>query len=151
MTYSSETCPAEIAAPEIPYAEIEVGMRASFDRPISERDIDRFVELTGDRNPLHIDDEYARTTEMGGRIAHGMLVGAFLSHLVGMHLPGKFALYLSQTLDFVGPVRAGDVLTISGEVVAKSAAVRTVMLRTQVRVVDGDVVARGRAIVKVLR
>ena len=151
MTDSSGACPAEIAAPAISYADIEVGMRASFDRPVSERDIERFVELSGDRNPLHTDDEYARATEMGGRVAHGMLIGAFISHLVGMHLPGRFALYLSQTLDFVAPVRPGDVVSISGEVIAKTAAIRTVTLRIQVRVVGGDVVARGRAIAKVLQ
>lgn len=128
-----------------------MGSRASFVRRVVAADIEAFAELSGDRSPLHLDESYAATTEMGGRVAHGMLIGAFFSQLIGMHLPGRFALHLSQSLDFVLPVRAGDELEISGEVLAKQDATRTIVLRTEARIVGGDIVARGRAVVKVLR
>ncbi len=142
------TAPPEPA--ELRYDDIAVGLRASFERRVTEGDIVDFAALSGDRNPLHLDEEYARSTEVGGRIAQGMLLGAILSRLVGMHLPGRHALYLAQSLEFVTPVRPGDDLMVTGEVTAKTDAVRALTVRTEIR--RGDhVVARGRALVKVLR
>lgn len=150
MTADARACPAEPTAAALSYDEIAVGRTASFERVVTVDDVDRFADLSGDRNPLHLDDAYARANGLGSRIAHGMLVGALFSHLVGMHLPGRSALYMSQSIDFVAPVRPGDVLTIRGEIVAKTDALRAVTLRIEARASSGEVAARGRAIVRVL-
>lgn len=131
------------------YDDLGVGMRAAFSRRITAEDIAAFATLSGDENPLHMDADYAAGTPLGGRIAHGMLSGALLSRLVGMHLPGRYALYLSQSMDFVRPVRIGDTLEVSGELLSKQDATRTVVLKTEVRAA-GELVLRGRAVVKVL-
>lgn len=131
------------------YDELGVGTRASFSRRVTAEDIAAFAALSGDHNPLHMDAEYAAATPFGGRIAHGMFCGALLSCLVGMHLPGLYALYVSQSIDFVRPVRIGDELEVSGEVLSKQDATRTVVLKTEMHAA-GEIVLRGRAIVKVL-
>lgn len=96
--------------------DMEPGLTRSFTRVVGDEDIERFGALSGDRNPIHFDDDYAAGTRFKGRIAHGMLSAALLSTLFGMHLPGIGAVYLSQTLKFRAPVRPGDTLAISGTV-----------------------------------
>ena len=140
-----------MSAADLGYDDIAVGMEASFDRRITEADVRTFAELSGDTNPLHMDEGYAGGTAFGGRIVHGMLTSALLSRLVGMHLPGKHALYVSQTLDFVRPVRPGDTVRVSGTVLSKQDATKALELRTEISLPDGAAVVRGRAIVRVLR
>jgi len=131
------------------YDEISVGMRASFRHAISEEDIRRFAELSGDFNPLHMDAAYASRTRFGKRVVHGMFMGALISRLVGMHLPGRRCLYLAQTLDFLETVHIGDEVTVAGEVQRKQETSRTLLLRTEVTVC-GRAVVRGKAHIHVL-
>lgn len=91
--------------------DFEPGQRASFRKTFSEDDIRRFIEITGDTNPLHVDEEFAASTRFGGRILHGMLTASLLSTMVGMLLPGAGAIYRSQTIRFLLPVRPGDTVT----------------------------------------
>ena len=91
--------------------DFEPGQRASFRKTFSEDDIRRFIEITGDTNPLHVDEEFAASTRFGGRILHGMLTASLLSTMVGMLLPGTGAIYRSQTIRFLLPVRPGDTVT----------------------------------------
>jgi 3-hydroxybutyryl-CoA dehydratase len=88
--------------------EIAEGMTAVFSKTVTEADIVLFAGITGDTNPVHLDDEFAKPTMFKGRIAHGMLTAGFVSTVFGTKLPGPGCIYLSQTLKFKAPVRIGD-------------------------------------------
>jgi 3-hydroxybutyryl-CoA dehydratase len=90
------------------FEDLEVGMEASVAKTVSESDIIRFAEITGDKNPIHIDAEYAASTVFKAPIAHGMLTAGYISAVFGTELPGPGAVYVSQTLNFRAPVRIGD-------------------------------------------
>jgi 3-hydroxybutyryl-CoA dehydratase len=91
--------------------DLEPGMSASFAKTVTEADIVMFSAVSGDLNPAHLNEEYARTTIFGGRIAHGMLTAGFISAVLANKLPGPGTIYLGQTLKFKAPVRAGDTVT----------------------------------------
>jgi 3-hydroxybutyryl-CoA dehydratase len=93
------------------FEDLTVGMEASYQRAATETDIFGFAEITGDRNPVHLDAVYAAGTPFKGRIAHGMLSAGYISAVFGTRLPGPGAIYVSQTLNFRGPVRIGDTVT----------------------------------------
>jgi 3-hydroxybutyryl-CoA dehydratase len=88
--------------------EIAEGMTAVFSKTVTEADIVLFAGITGDTNPVHLDEEFAKPTMFKGRIAHGMLTAGFVSTVFGTKLPGPGCIYLSQTLKFKAPVRIGD-------------------------------------------
>jgi 3-hydroxybutyryl-CoA dehydratase len=127
--------------------EIAVGRRASMTRRISDAEIRAFAELTGDSNPLHLDDAFAAKTRFGRRIAHGMLSAGMISAVLGTKLPGPGALYLQQTLKFVRPVYPDDTLTATVEVTAYREDRRMVTLRTTCTDQRGEMVLDGEAIV----
>ena len=134
------------------YADIAVGDAASSSAVVDAHLVATFGMVSGDMNPLHMDDRYAARTQFGGRIAHGMIVGALFSRLIGMHLPGKYSLYLSQTLRFHHPVHVGDELTVRGEVMQKSDALKIVTLRMIALCTKSDTtVVSGNAMVKLLQ
>ncbi|MDR7522759.1 MAG: MaoC family dehydratase [Armatimonadota bacterium] len=118
-------------------------------KTIAEEDIQAFARLTGDYNPLHTDEAFARTTRFGGRIAHGMLTAGLISAVLGMHLPGPGGIYVSQSLHFRRPVRAGDHITAAAEVVAFDASRRRLTIRTTCTNQRGEVVLDGEAILLV--
>ncbi len=99
------------------FEDLAVGMEAALSRTVSEADITAFAEVTGDRNPVHVDAEYAAATLFKGRIAHGMLSAGYISAVFGMELPGPGAIYVSQTLNFKAPVRIGDTVVATVKVV----------------------------------
>jgi 3-hydroxybutyryl-CoA dehydratase len=129
--------------------DITVGDTASFERTILGSDVTAFAELSGDYNPLHTDAAYATHTSFGRPIAHGMLLGALCSTLVGMYLPGKRCLYLSQSLRFKKPVYADDVVAVRGTVTAKSVATRVLTIAVSITRGEEEVVS-GEAQVQVL-
>ena len=90
---------------------LQVGDTATLTKTITDEDICTFAALTGDHNPIHLDDEYAATTRFGRRIAHGMLSAALISAVLANELPGRGSVYLSQSLKFVAPVYPGDTVT----------------------------------------
>lgn len=96
--------------------DISVGMAAEYTREVTEDLIQSFADASGDDNPLHLDEDYAKTTMFKSRIAHGMLSGSFLSTIFGTIFPGPGGIYLGQNLKFVAPVRIGDVVTARAEV-----------------------------------
>ena len=98
-------------APDGAYAfeDLAVGMEASYARTVTAEDIIQFADVTGDRNPVHLDAAYAAGTIFKAPIAHGMLTAGYISTVFGMELPGPGAIYVSQTLNFRGPVRIGPV------------------------------------------
>ncbi len=91
--------------------DFEPGQHLTLQKTFSEDDVRRFIEITGDRNPLHVDEEFAAATRFGGRVLQGMLTASMFSAMVGMVLPGTGAIYRSQTLTFLRPVRIGETVT----------------------------------------
>jgi len=98
--------------------DIEIGMIRYLTKQITDRDIELFAEVSTDRNPVHLDDSYARDTIFEGRIAHGMLTAGLVSAVIGEQLPGHGTVYLGQSLRFMAPVRPGDVVRAEVEVTA---------------------------------
>jgi 3-hydroxybutyryl-CoA dehydratase len=94
--------------PAYAFEDLEVGMEASFAKVVTAEDITQFAEVTGDKNPVHLDAGYAARTIFKEPIAHGMLTAGYISAVFGMELPGPGAIYVSQTLNFRGPVKVGD-------------------------------------------
>lgn len=133
------------------YEDFVVGQRASYSKTISEADISRFVELTGDDNPLHVDENFAASTFFGSRVAHGMLAASLLSTVVGTLLPGTGAIYRSQTLEFLRPTRVGDTLTVWMEVTSIDPEGEVIELATGVDNQEGERVIEGTATVGLIR
>jgi len=110
------------------YDEIALGQQASWSREVTQRDVQVFAAVSGDVNPVHLDEVFAATTQFGERIAHGMLSGAFVSAALAMTLPGPGAIYLGQSLKFRLPVKPGDTVTVKLEVTDKNDRRRVVTL-----------------------
>jgi 3-hydroxybutyryl-CoA dehydratase len=126
---------------------ISVGARASLTRVISDTDITAFAELTGDSNPLHVDDAFAARSRFGRRVAHGLLSAGLISAVLGTKLPGPGAIYLQQTFRFQRPVYPGDTLTATVEVTAYRDDRRIATLRTTCVDQRGETVLDGEAVV----
>ncbi len=128
--------------------DLSEGMDATHSRLIAHEDIVTFADLSGDDNPLHLDDDYARTTMFGGRIAHGLLSASLLSTVIGTKLPGPGAVYLSQSLKFRAPVRIGDTVLARATITAIDRAKRRVTLACRCSVGDTTILT-GEALVMV--
>jgi 3-hydroxybutyryl-CoA dehydratase len=98
------------------YEDLALGMRDTLMRTVMESTISQFAEISGDNNPIHLSDDFAATTRFGQRIAHGMFTASLISAVIGTRLPGPGAVYLSQTLRFLAPVRIGEVVAAVVEV-----------------------------------
>lgn len=134
-----------------PTALPAVGVRATRVRTITDDDIVRFAEVSGDHNPVHLDADYAARSPFGQRIAHGFLTGSMISALIGMELPGTGSIYLGQTLKFLAPVHIGDTVTASVEVIGVREEKRIITLRTDCTNQDGVLVLTGEAVVKLVK
>ncbi len=128
--------------------DLHEGMTASLEQTVSQEDVARFAEVTGDSNPLHFDAGFAATTVFGAPIAHGILSAGYISAVIGTRLPGPGTIYLSQQLKFRAPVRIGDTVTARVTVAAVDRARRRVRLETAC-LVGGEVVLEGEALVLV--
>jgi 3-hydroxybutyryl-CoA dehydratase len=122
---------------------VQVGQRAERSFEVTEAVLEAFAVATGDRNPIHFDQAYAESTRFGGRIAHGMLTGGFISGVIAADLPGAGTIYLGQELEFVAPVRPGDTVRVELEVVEVDDRRRAVL--TTRAFVGDTMVADGRA------
>ncbi|MHA1909041.1 MAG: MaoC family dehydratase [Candidatus Thorarchaeota archaeon] len=129
------------------YEDLKVGDIAEVVRTITDDDIQKFGELSGDMNPLHFNEEWAKTTRFKGRIAHGALIAALISQAIGMKLPGPGILYLGQTLSFRAPVRIGDTVTVRAEVIEKIDEKKRVRIDTTCTNQDGAKVVIGEALI----
>jgi len=130
------------------FEDLELGMEASFVRTVEEADIEAFAQVSGDRNPVHMDPEYAAKTIFKERIAHGLLTASYISTVFGMVMPGPGAIYVSQTLNFKAPVKIGDTVT------AKVVVVDLLSAKKRARfdctcTVNGKVVLDGEAMMMV--
>jgi 3-hydroxybutyryl-CoA dehydratase len=126
--------------------DLEVGQSAELTRTVQDGDLAAFAAVTGDDNPVHLDEAYAAATPFKGRIAHGMLSASYISAVLANRLPGPGTIYISQTLSFRRPVRIGDAVTATVKVSAIDAARGRVTLATEARVA-GKVVVEGEAVV----
>ncbi len=127
--------------------EIRLNETAEFSKTISESDVYLFAGVTGDLNPAHINEEYARGTFFKTRIAHGMLAAGLISAVIGMRLPGPGSIYVRQELNFLAPVRIGDTITARVEVVEIMSDKKQLRLRTTCSSQDGTLVLDGEAII----
>jgi acyl dehydratase len=129
----------------------KVGDQASITRKVRFWHINWFARITGDNNPVHLDEEVAKKTSFGRRIAHGMLSAGFISAVLGTRLPGVGSIYVSQTLNFKKPVYPGDKITTTAEVVevkpTKKPGLHFIRLKTECKNQDGDVVLDGEAVI----
>ena len=131
---------------KVPSYAIRVGDRAEFQWWVELSEIDDFARISGDRNPLHMSDDFARSKGFSGRVAHGFLFGAKVSALVGMLLPGRDCLILEQSISFVKPIFPGETITIEGSVAEMSQEQHVLKVRVRAMRTDGDhriVIARG--------
>jgi len=130
---------------EYSFDEIELGMQKRFKVDISKNMLDVFGRDTGDYNPLHMSEEYASSTSFKKRVCSGMFLASFFSRLVGMYLPGKHALHISQSLNFVNPCFIGETITVEGKVIDKSPATKIIKLETTITNESGKRVIDGKA------
>lgn len=126
--------------------DLQPGQTASFAKTVTEADILLFAAVSGDLNAVHLNEEFAATTQFGGRIAHGMLTAGFISAVLGNRLPGPGTIYLGQTLRFKAPVRPGETVTATVTVREVITQKRRAILET-VCTVAGKVVLEGEATV----
>ena len=126
------------------FEELSVGQAAVFGKTVTEADIAAFAGVSGDTNPVHLNEEYAKNTMFKGRIAHGMLSAAFISTVFGTKLPGPGCIYVSQLLKFKAPVKIGDTVLARVEVTALNAEKKFATFKTTCSVGD-KVVLDGEA------
>jgi len=125
--------------------ELKIGDLAQLSRTITEKDVQEFARVTGDTNPLHLDEDYAQTTIFKGRIAHGLLSMGLFSTLLGNILPGHGTIYLSHEIKFLAPVRIGDTITAKVEVVELIPDRNRAKFRTTCTNQEGTIVVDGTA------
>ena len=127
------------------FESFSVGETAGLERVVDAREVDAFAKLTGDLNPLHVDAAYASSKKFGGRVAHGMLLASYVSTLVGMEIPGRSALLLSQSAEFRKPVLLGDRIRLELKVERKVEALRILELSFLAVNQRGETVMTGTA------
>lgn len=132
---------------ELRYEDIQIGDTAVFSKTITEFDVYQFAGISGDFNPVHINEEFAKNTFFKGRIAHGILTGSFISTVIGTQLPGPNTIYLSQNFRFTAPVRIGDTVRATVEVVDKRDDKKIIKLKTVVFNQHEEIVVDGEAVV----
>lgn len=130
---------------EYSFEDITIGQKEIFEVVITESMVNEFAKISGDYNPLHMDANYAQTTKFEKRVCHGLLLASFFSQLIGMYLPGKNALYMSQTLNFISPCYVNDKIIIKGEVFKKSLSTKIITLRTKIFNIMDNCIVDGEA------
>ena len=132
------------------FEDLSVGMTETHSKTVKSSDVVGFAEITGDRNPIHLSEHFAAKTPFKGRIAHGLYTASLISAVIGTRLPGPGAIYVSQTLRFLAPVKIGDTVDAIVEVVDLSEHRQRARLLCKCKV-GNTVVLEGEAIVKVPR
>lgn len=126
------------------FANINVGMAATFFRCVDVVMMEQFEKISGDCNPLHLNSEFAKDQKFPDKVVYGMLVASFYSTLAGVYLPGKYCLLQSVKADFVRPVYIGDELCIYGEVVEKHESVKIIIVKAHIKNQYGEKVSRAK-------
>jgi len=128
---------------EYRWSDLHIGLTQGFDASFSAQDVSAFAALSGDTNPLHVDAAYALTAGFPGPVVFGMLTSGLYSRLVGVYLPGKFALLQGIDIDFISPCYACDLLHVAGEVVFLSDAFRRLEIKASIRKDDGPLISKA--------
>lgn len=132
------------------FEDLSLGMTETYAKEVKSSDVVGFAEITGDRNPIHLSEHFAARTPFKGRIAHGLYTAGLISAVIGTRLPGPGAIYVSQTLRFLAPVKIGDTVEASVEVVELDAQRQRAKLKCLCTVGETHVL-EGEAVVKVPR
>ena len=130
-------------ASELTFEQIEIGLTQKFVLTITQSMVDDFAKISGDFSPLHMSDDYAKSTKFEKKIIHGMLLASFLSRMVGMYMPGKHALYASQTLEFQNPCFVGDEIVVSSKVIDKSDSTKIITIDSKIENSKKDILLHG--------
>ncbi|WP_461534758.1 MaoC family dehydratase [Spongorhabdus nitratireducens] len=129
----------------VPFEQLKVGDATTLTRTLTEQDLILFAKVSGDTNPVHLDQEYAATTQFEGRIAHGMWTSSLISCALATQLPGPGGIYLSQEVKFMRPVKIGDTVTVKLEVTDINLRRKRATISTNVVNQDGKTVVKGSA------
>ena len=133
------------------FSDLVPGRKASLTKTVTQKDLDHFIAITGDTNPLHVDEAFAQKTFFGQRIAHGMLSASLFSTLVGMHIPGTGAIYKSQTIKFLRPVFINDTITAWFEIQEICPEKEEVLIKSWIENQNGETVIKGTTVTSLLR
>ena len=134
----------------VKFSELEVGMKGSFTKKITQEDIDKFISICNDVNPIHVDEEFAKNAKLPGKIAHGILVSSLISTAVGTKMPGPGSVWLDQSLKFLLPVKVNDTITATSEILVKIPERQQVIVRTTCINQNNEVVIEGVGLHKIL-
>ena len=127
------------------FDSINIGINHEFKITITEKIVSDFSVISGDFNPLHMDENYAAKTKFKKRICHGMLLASFFSRLIGMYLPGESALYFSQSLNFISPCFINDKIIVKGEIIDKNHSTKIITVKTSIINQKNELILDGEA------
>ena len=128
---------------DLTFEQIKIGYNKEFQVVITESLVNDFAKITGDFSPIHINENFAKSKKFKGRVVHGMLLASFLSQMVGMYLPGKPAIYLSQSLEFHNPCFINDKITISSVITDKSEATKIIKINSEIINEKNEILLNG--------
>tara|TARA_Y100001936_G_scaffold223714_1_gene240702 strand:+ start:2333 stop:2764 length:432 start_codon:yes stop_codon:yes gene_type:complete len=128
---------------DLNFDQINIGDSKEFKINITQSMVDEFAKISGDFNPLHTDEKYAKSTKFGKRLVHGMLLASFLSQMIGMYLPGKHALYSSQTLEFHNPCFVNDEINVVSKVIDKSQSTKIIKIESKISNEENKILLYG--------
>ena len=134
----------------VKFSELEVGMKGSFTKKITQEDLDKFISICNDVNPIHVDAEFAKNAKFKDKIAHGILVSSLISTVVGTKMPGPGSVWLDQNLKFLLPVHVNDTITAISEILVKINERQQVIVRTTCVNQNNEVVIEGVGLHKIL-
>ena len=132
------------------FSELKVGDRGEFTKRITEEDVNNFIDICNDTNPIHVDEEFAKSTTLKTKIVHGLLVSSLISTVVGTKVPGPGSVWLDQNLKFLKPVKINDTITAISEIMVKIEERQQVIVRTTCKNQNGEVVIEGFGTHKIL-
>ena len=134
----------------VKFSELKVGDRGEVTKVILEEDVNKFIEICGDINPIHVDDEFTKDTPLKTKIVHGILTSSLISTVVGTKIPGPGSVWLDQNLKFLKPVRIGDKITAISEIIVKIDDRQQVIVRTTCKNQNNEIVIEGVGTHKIL-
>ena len=126
------------------FEELFVGQTVEFSRDVTTDMLEKFQNISGDNNPLHTDEDFAKSKGFKGRVVYGMLTASLYSCLAGVYLPGKNCLLQSVHADFLNPVFIGDTLTVTGKIIEKHDSVRQIIIKAVIKNQDGKKISRAK-------
>ena len=134
----------------VKFSELKVGMKGSYTKKITQEDVDSFIKICNDVNPIHVNEEFAKNAKLSGKIVHGILVSSLISTVVGTKCPGPGSVWLDQSLKFLLPVKINDTITATSEILVKIPERQQVIVRTTCVNQNNEVVIEGSGLHKIL-